>query len=260
MNFVFDLDGTICFNGQPISDRLLISLEELVAKGHEVIFASARPVRDLLPILDKRFHSFTMIGGNGSMVAIKGRIVSKVKFEEEILKSIVQLLDKYNVTYLIDSDWDYAYTGPSTHPILRNVDPQQNAKRVSLEELPSVLKILMLTSDNMEKIEVELREMDVVVHSHGNEGVLDVSPNGIDKWSALQTLGIKEGEYIAFGNDANDITMFQNAKCSIMIGDNQQLEPISSEQLPLNQDIENLLVKKIVELGDMMLVDKPVRS
>ncbi|MDI3410861.1 HAD hydrolase family protein [Bacillus sonorensis] len=45
MNFVFDLDGTICFEGQSVSEHLLMSFEELKAQGHEVIFASARPIR-----------------------------------------------------------------------------------------------------------------------------------------------------------------------------------------------------------------------
>lgn len=31
MKFVFDLDGTICFRGQPVSENILASLERLVA-------------------------------------------------------------------------------------------------------------------------------------------------------------------------------------------------------------------------------------
>src|SRR5690606_36243702 len=127
------------------------------------------------------------------------------------LKNIFQLLRTYDVSYLIDSDWDYAYTGPVTHPILNNLDPQRLAKNVKLDKLQSIVKILMLTSNNMGEVEEQLRKMDVVVHSHGSEGVLDISPKGIDKWSGLQQLDVKEGEYIAFGNDANDIAMFQHA-------------------------------------------------
>lgn len=256
MKFVFDLDGTICFKGQPISEKLLVSLEKLVAQGHEVIFASARPIRDILPVLHERFHHYTMIGGNGSMVAIKGKIVSTISFDEETLADIVQLLRIYNASYLIDGDWDYAYTGPSTHPILNNLDPEGLAKNVKLDKLQSIVKILVLTSDNMEAVEERLTDINVVVHSHGNEGILDISPNGIDKWSGLQQLGVKEKEYIAFGNDANDITMFHHAMYSIMIGNNSQLTPFSTEQLVLNEDIENILVQRINELGDINLITK----
>lgn len=258
MKFVFDLDGTICFKGQPISERLLVTLEKLVAQGHEVIFASARPIRDLLPVLHERFHEYPMIGGNGSMIAIKGKIISTISFDEETLANIVQLIKNYNASYLIDGDWDYAYTGSATHPILNNLDPEGRAKNVKLDKLQSIVKILLLTSDNMEVVEEQLSDMNIVAHSHGNEGILDISPNGIDKWSGLQQLGVEEEEYIAFGNDANDITMFQHALYSVMIGESLQLAPFSSEQLVLSDDVENILVQRINELGNTNIITKLV--
>jgi len=42
MIFVFDLDGTICFQGKPVSEKILTALAELANKGYEVIFASIR--------------------------------------------------------------------------------------------------------------------------------------------------------------------------------------------------------------------------
>ncbi|EJS46248.1 cof-like hydrolase [Bacillus cereus BAG1X1-3] len=258
MKFVFDLDGTICFKGQPISERLLVTLEKLVAQGHEVIFASARPIRDLLPVLHERFHEYPMIGGNGSMIAIKGKIISTISFDEETLANIVQLIKNYNASYLIDGDWDYAYTGSATHPILNNLDPEGRAKNVKLDKLQSIVKILLLTLDNMEVVEEQLSNMNIVVHSHGNEGILDISPNGIDKWSGLQQLGVEEEEYIAFGNDANDITMFQHALYSVMIGESLELAPFSSEQLVLSDDVENILVQRINELGNTNIITKLV--
>lgn len=256
MKFVFDLDGTICFKGQPVSEKILIALEKLEKSGHEVIFASARPVRDLLPVLHERFHQYPMIGGNGSIVAIKGEIIATFCFDKDTLFNIIQLLKTYNASYLIDGDWDYAYTGPTTHPILNNLDPQGRAKNVKLDNLHSIVKILVLTSDNMKEVEKQLNNMNVVVHYHGKEGIIDISPNGIDKWSGLQLLGLKKGEYIAFGNDANDITMFQHAMYSIMIGDSLQLAPFSTEQLAVNDNTENILVERLGELGDKNIKNK----
>ncbi|CAM4151847.1 HAD-IIB family hydrolase [Bacillus manliponensis] len=249
MKFVFDLDGTICFKGQPVSEIILKGLEKLVAQGHEVIFASARPIRDLLPVLHERVHTYPMIGGNGSMVSIKGKTISTVSFDKEILDSIFPLLKTYNISYLIDSDWDYSYTGSTSHPILNNLDPQKRAKNVSLNQLNQIIKILILNSNNMHEVENKLKELDVVVHTHGKEGVLDISPKGVDKWTGLQKLGVKKGEYIAFGNDANDIAMFQHALHSVIVGENLQLVPLASEQLPFNSKVEELLVRKFDELG-----------
>lgn len=249
MKFVFDLDGTICFKGRPVSEAILGALESLIEQGHEVVFASARPIRDLLPVLHERFHHYAMIGGNGSMVAAQGKMIATMSFDTASLSSILQLIHTYNVTFLIDSDWNYAYTGPASHSILRNLDPQQRAQNISLDQLEPIVKILMLTADNMAEVERQLKQLDVVVHSHGNEGTLDISPCGIDKWSGLQQLGVEEGSYIAFGNDANDISMFQHALHSVMIGENTQLAPFSSEQILLCEHTERLIVDKLMQLG-----------
>ncbi|WP_339228049.1 HAD-IIB family hydrolase [Oceanobacillus sp. FSL K6-2867] len=251
MKFVFDLDGTICFKGQPVSQKLLRSLENLTAREHEVIFASARPIRDLLPVLHERLHPYTMIGGNGSIIAVNGKIISTMSFRKETLAEIVPLLEMFHISYLIDSEWDYAYTGPADHPILNNLDPLKLADNIELHKLTTVIKILILTSSNMDEVLQRLNKMDIVIHTHGEEGILDISPQGVDKWSGLQKLGIKKGEYIAFGNDANDITMFQHANYSIMIGENTQLKPFATEQLLLNENIETTLVNKLNELGSL---------
>ncbi|WP_227255759.1 HAD hydrolase family protein [Bacillus thuringiensis] len=192
------------------------------------------------------------------MIAIKGKIISTISFDEETLANIVQLLRTYNTSYLIDGDWDYAYTGPATHPILNNLDPEGRAKNVRLDKLQSIVKILVLTSDNMEALEEQLNNMNIVVHSHGNEGILDISPNRIDKWSGLQQLGVEKKEYISFGNDANDITMFQHAMYSVMIGESLQLAPFSSEQIVLSKDTENILVQRLNELGAINIITELV--
>ncbi|WP_458117572.1 HAD-IIB family hydrolase [Bacillus sp. PK6-026] len=248
MNFVFDLDGTICFKGRPVSEKLLKPLEQLASQGHKVIFASARPIRDLLPVLHERFHHYSMIGGNGSMVAADGKIISTASFDEQTFSDIVRLLEDYRMTYLIDSDWDYAYTGPATHPILNNLDPHKLAKNIEIAELRNIVKILLLTSTNMKEAEERLAKIDVVVHVHGNEEILDISPKGVDKWHGLQKLGIKKDEFIAFGNDANDIPMFKHALYSIMVGQHSRLGTYASESLPLDDNIEYALIQKFEEL------------
>lgn len=243
MKFVFDLDGTICFKGQPVSNKILTSLEYLVIKEHEVIFASARPIRDLLPVLHKRFHSFKMIGGNGSIVMDDGEIISVKQFSNEVLSTIFHLIEQYRITYLVDSDWDYAYTGSSDHPILQNIDREKRANNIPLEKLHPIIKILMLSANNLKKLEKELDKLNIVVHKHRHEGVLDISPAGVDKWSGLQKLGVKEGEFIAFGNDANDIPMFQHALHSVMIGDHAELASFAKEQIPMNEMTEISIIQ-----------------
>src|SRR5690625_803191 len=127
MQFVIDLDGTIRFKRQPVSEKILDSLAELTKNGHQVIFASARPIRDMLPVIREDFHHYTMIGGNGSLISKQGKIINSVAFSPEEYNEIAQLINEFEATYLIDGDWDYAYTGPDDHPILQNLDPAELA-------------------------------------------------------------------------------------------------------------------------------------
>lgn len=249
LRFVFDLDGTVCFKGQPISNRILHSLSELTEAGIEVIFASARPIRDMLPVIDEAFHHYTMIGGNGSLISKEGKVIKSNSFSTNEINEIKNLINKYNATYLIDGDWDYAYTGSDTHPILQNLDPAKLAKMVSIESLDSVVKVLFLTSNSMDELAEKLSKLNVYVNKHSNENVLDISPSGINKWSALKTLGIKENTYIAFGNDENDISMFENALHTVMIGYHEQLAPFAKETISLSGDYEQEITEKILTLS-----------
>lgn len=249
LRFVFDLDGTICFQGKPISEKILHSLAELEEDGNEVIVASARPIRDMLPIIDKDFHHYTMIGGNGSLISKEGKIIKSSSFSTNELKEIKNLINQYCATYLIDGEWNYAYTGPDHHPILQNLDSGHLAKKVTLDSLNTVVKILILTSKNMDELEQKLSKLNVYINKHRNENVLDISPSGINKWSALKALDIKEKTYIAFGNDANDIAMFKNALHSVMIGYHEQLSPFAKESILLNGDFEQEIAEKIHTLS-----------
>ncbi|MGE7835858.1 HAD family hydrolase [Viridibacillus arvi] len=249
MHFVFDLDGTICFKGQPVTEPILQSLEQLTASGHEVVFASARPIRDLLPVLHKRFHGYKMIGGNGSLICQNGNIKQVARFSPTILVKLKALLEKYQATYLIDGDWDYAYTGPADHPILNNLNPHNLAEKKPLEKLNSIIKILILTSCNMDALHEDLKQLDVIIHLHRDEGILDISPTGIHKWSALKQLHISSGSYIAFGNDTNDISMFEHAHHAVMIGHHEILAPYSDEAITNDINVEQQIIEKLAEFN-----------
>lgn len=260
MKFVFDLDGTICFKGKRVTDKISDALLQLTADGHEVIFASARPIRDMLPVLREDFHKYTMIGGNGSLLSIQGKVVKSYPFSAVEMKEILQLIEEFDASYLIDGDWDYAYTGTDHHPILQNLDPAKLAKLVTVDDLPSIVKILILTSRNQERFAEKLTSLDVHVHIHGNENVLDISPQGVHKWSALEALGVEANGFIAFGNDANDVTMFEHAKHSVMIGSHEKLKELAKEAMMVDDFVGDRIVEKLQALSKRYNVDESLKS
>ncbi|MBN8191261.1 HAD family phosphatase [Bacillus sp. NTK074B] len=249
MKFVFDLDGTICFKGEPVSERMVQCLLDLKSSGHELFFASARPIRDMLPVLDVRLHSYPLIGGNGSLLYQGGEVIHSNSFHPNDLEKIHELIDQYEATYLIDSEWDYAYTGPNDHPILDFLDPANLARSLPVESLNRIVKILLLTSTNYQDLSKDLKSLDIVVNNHTNEEVVDLSPAKIHKWSALSTFGVSEMDFIAFGNDSNDVSMFKKAKHAVMVGYHEGLSGYADEHIPLIDDYEGEIIKKLKELS-----------
>lgn len=236
MKFVFDLDGTICFKGKPLSEKMVRALDKLVEAGHEIIFASARPIRDLLPIVPEEMHHFPMVGGNGAFVSMPGLPISTVHFDQSVAEDIVRMIRSYEADYLIDSAWDYAYSGSVEHPIRQNLDPEQRAKNIPLEELNEIVKFVILRSLNQPQLLHELQQLPVVTYMHGSEDIIDISPRGVDKWTGLQLLGIPPREFIAFGNDANDVPMFKSAARSICVGDHPDLLGLTSDKVSSEED------------------------
>lgn len=110
------------------------------------------------------------------------------------------------------------------HPILANVDPGRLAQnKLTLDELEEIAKLILFTDD--EQIVEQLKQLPVQLYNHTGEPLIDISPLDVHKWSGLQKLDVTDGEFIAFGNDMNDIEMFRHAKYSVCIGNH----PLASE-------------------------------
>ncbi|KEK21707.1 HAD-IIB family hydrolase [Bacillus gaemokensis] len=248
MKFIFDIDGTICFKGKPLTEGIIQALDVCHARGHEVIFASARPIRDLLPVLPSHMHHYSMIGGNGAFVAKEGKVIEVKPFDALTMNAIRSLIEEYDLAYLIDSHWDYAYTGSENHPISQNIDPNRLAANVSINCIGEMVKVVLFPDGNAERLVRILNGLPVRMYEHHQEEIIDISPLGIDKWKGLQKLGIGEGAFIAFGNDANDVPMFLHAKEGICIGEHESLRSVASMCLHNN---EQSIIDKIIELSEV---------
>lgn len=214
MNFVFDIDGTLCFNGKTIDSSIIEALHTLSEKGHEIIFASARPIRDLVSVIPHSFRNGKLIGGNGCFTSDRG-VISVDFFSPNIMKQLLDMIETYQLTYLADGEWDFSYTGSLEHPIYKNID-QSSAKNVALTELKKVCKLVLFHPP--QQVITTLEQLPVAITPYKNENAIDLSPLGINKVSGLKKLNVQD--FIAFGNDSNDQCLFENALYSVCVGDN----------------------------------------
>ncbi|WP_107942600.1 HAD-IIB family hydrolase [Metasolibacillus fluoroglycofenilyticus] len=215
MYFVFDVDGTISFDGETISEEIQQAILLLMEAGHNVVFASARPIRDLLPILPKNFHKCRLIGGNGAFIKAREK-VEAIYFEQMTTEKLLQIIRRYQLTYLADGDWDFAYTGDVAHPIYKRIHFQA-AKNLRLDELRQICKLVLF--DVPDEAKHMLLKLPLSVSQYVSENILDVSPLGVHKARGLRQLGIDS--FIAFGNDMNDRTLFEAAQYSVCVGEGE---------------------------------------
>lgn len=253
MNFIFDIDGTICFKGKPVSKKILDVLSGLQQQGHLVGFASARPCRDILPVLDERFHSSLLIGANGAMTYYKQKLVNIYEIPTQVLSELVGLMNRFQAAYLIDLPWDYHYHGRSDHPFLQKVDPDRLAKAAEADALERPAKFLVVECADSEALKSEVMKLDVNIHHHSDEEIVDITAHSVDKMHALRHFGMQGQDFICFGNDTNDLPMFRHAAHAVLIGEHKELSQYASEQIPLTDDIEEQIVSAIDRLAASVL-------
>ncbi|KEQ26539.1 HAD-IIB family hydrolase [Paenibacillus tyrfis] len=249
MNFIFDMDGTICFKGQPISKNILDCLLELQEAGHFIGFASARPYRDMLPVLDERFHDHLLIGANGAMAHYRGQPLYLNAIPAELAREIVAILDEFQAEYLIDDKLNYALKSHRPHPLLMSLDQNKLAECVDVTRIEAFVKIVVLACDRFKQLADILSRLDVTIHYHSAEGILDITSSNVNKMRGLEQTGLGLESFICLGNDMNDLPLFEKALHSVVIGEFAPLLRIAKEQIPVDDRVEQNIISKLKELS-----------
>lgn len=212
---VLDVDGTLCFDGRTLEPPVVEALVGL-GRTRPLTFASARAMRDLLPVIPPVLQHWPLVGANGAQRRADGVLTTR-GFDPELRAALDAVVDASGATYFVDGPWDYASTGDPERPIFRQVDPARQARQVPREELESYVKLIVFTLDDA--LLKQLERLPVTLHVHEREGHLDVSPRGVDKAAAVADAGLGPGGFVAFGNDANDASLFAAAAYAVCVGD-----------------------------------------
>ena len=214
MNFIFDIDGTICFDGCSIDPSIKQRLFKLRQANHNVMFASARPIRDLLPVIPE-FADDTLIGGNGSIISKNGQIEIVSVINEHDISLIKKIIKKYQLSYIIDDKFNYASNLDTNNELYQRIDPDGKAQSLDMDEIRNPIKAILL---NIDKKNFDMIAHQLVSQSHGielirhySESYIDVTARGVDKYTTIQYILGTNSDYIAFGNDHNDVHMLEHA-------------------------------------------------
>ncbi len=249
MNLVLDIDGTLTFDGNKVSDKITKVLCQLMDEGHKVVLASARPIRDIYPVIDKALHQMPLVGGNGSIVANKGHVIYKNTISTTCFNQLIEIGEANNIDLLIDDEWDYGYTGDGSHKLIRWIEGTNYGKRVPLSDIATPIKVLMMDVMWSGELEEALSHLPLTLNRYSKEPMIDVTARGVNKLTGVHQLGIESGDYVCFGNDDNDVVLFEAAKYCVQVGDHPSLNHLSSLQIPIQEAIINVLCETLIEVA-----------
>lgn len=250
---IFDIDGTISQAGQPISSSIAEAL--LMLREHcQVVFASARPVRDMLPLLPEALHNAVMVGCNGGMAWQCGEFMINEKFDADCVTQILGWLDKAQAAYVVESHWQYGFSPVSHdfHDYVRSLNvtfPPVERKAVMAQ---GINKILILDIHLRDEVlgYLSAQPFNVVEKLHRADNCFDLMPGHTDKANALDRLAIAPENAIVFGNDLNDQAMLARAGHSVVVG---EFEPatVPHQRVAFNQVAQTIqaLAKDAAELS-----------
>ena len=250
MKFVFDIDGTICFDRMTISDEIKQVLINAETYGHQVLFASARSYRDCLEVLGPVLNQYPVIGLNGGIIYEKGQLVFEQTIESTAFQMLLDWFRTYNLPFFVDDF--FHYSGQMIHkmPFYSSVDPLKQAQHLSLSDLQHPVKIVAYMGDHEELIEdtlaqfANLEVLDLMYDD--NEKCLYINPLNINK--ATSVAHYCDEAFVVFGNDQNDIDLFRESVYAIQVGDFAGLKQYADDQVLLTGDYEAALAAKITQV------------
>lgn len=117
---------------------------------------------------------------------------------------------------------------------LSKVNPLNKAKILPVQELNKPIKAVIPLAEHediREDLIYNLTQLDCLdLNYHEFERCLYINPKGVTKASTV--LNYFGRDYVAFGNDQNDISLFKNAIYGVQIGDYPYLKNFADEVIP----------------------------
>lgn len=247
MNFVFDMDGTVCFDGQTIDKKLTDFMTEYLhhSAQHQLIFASARPVRDMLPLLPKSLQDCHLIGSNGAMLYSELKPQWFQTIDQADFSYIREYVYQKKLDYLFDEQWNYSCVGETLMTLRQRLDSHKQAKNLPITAVTNPVKILVSNYLNEQEVLADFSSLTVDCNIYPSERCLDVTRKGVNKASAIERL-LGESDYVAFGNDRNDIKMLERANYGICVGNSQEVGKIADRVIKESPEVIIEMLREIV--------------
>ncbi|MDR0199238.1 MAG: HAD family hydrolase [Streptococcaceae bacterium] len=265
MYIACDLDGTLVGDGAyELLPETKVVFDAVRAKGHEIILCTGRPYRMAIGIYQELGLTSPMVTFNGSLTSLPGDKNWKYTHKRFIPKDFVFDLVRHQQTFdleFVAAEYRrkfYLNNFQGVDPWVFGVEKFEAYNRMRLDRLTTDPHSVLLSTRVKDKISLA-KEMqahfggEITVSAWGGpNGILEVVPRGVNKAYALEHLikamGIAREQLIAFGDEYNDVEMFQLAQTGYAVKNaSERLIGHADEILPWT-NMEGAVPKKLREL------------
>lgn len=220
-----DLDGTILLNGAQSVDRSLFqTIHEISEKGTIFAPASGRQYYSLKKLFEPVSKELLYIAENGALVMYQDQAIYKRPMDRKIAMDIIaDVYEQPNCDVLV-SGMHTAYIKPKTKEYLHRMTSVVKYKTAIVESFEDIdediLKIAVCDSSGIKNSKDYFigKWSDQVLTVVSGDLYLDFTAIGVNKGAAMRhvqnKLGIAPDECMAFGDNFNDLELFDSVEYS----------------------------------------------
>ncbi len=232
----FDLDGTLIPKSQKISNRTVMAISYLRSQGVKVGIATGRSFFLTDSIAKELNVDLPIICSNGAWVLKKDHFVTMKEYfiKNESQHELLRVLNQQKLDYMIYT-LEGIYSTSEDFPFYKKIlDMKQYSKSMINHEIcvksdrnfyktQKILKILVGYKTDIERIQLKTWIQDIpnINYVSSQDNILDIFDSEADKSTAIKWLlskyDIKPHELIVFGDNENDIKMFQLTSKSVVM-------------------------------------------
>lgn len=239
-----DVDGTLI---EPIKGIFRIRSEHetlfqsLQKRNIKIVCATGRPLYALGILTSFKFDAYICL--NGAMVYFNNELIQKTSYSKADIKRLWDTLVKLKIDFVMQGDESLFYLDKNSPYVKQYLDHVLNRKNTQAHcKFPDcdIYKTTVFLTDEKQKEDLMQRvgaNNNVMFYSshlrddHALRLNGEITQKGVNKGRGVNTilnvLNINENEAIAFGDNDNDIEMFEKVKGFAMGNATKELKKVA---------------------------------
>lgn len=237
MTFIFDIDNTIFHeHKEKLNEANGKAIRNLIDNGHEVIIATARQAKNLEPLIKlDLIDRVKLVASNGAYIRDNDKLeLNPIYFEDLAdLKGIIRN-GNYPSVFISENYYGFTPHSDGSVPMMTNFI-NQSSEPHNIDTMIHV-NMVYIYAEQSDLLENKLNQLYVDFYYCPVYKNYIICKRGINKQTGVRSL--TSDEYIAFGDDLNDIDLFKGSVRAYCVGENQELKHfadkvIAPEELPV---------------------------